>query len=294
MRAFANTLDKRKRLNMCTQQKINLLDCFMKVAPLLKELNMSDVAIVVAEAKTKKILCYVPGETIKLPIKPGDTAHDTSVVMESIIKKQKIVRKIGKEIFGFPYLGVALPLFEDDNVLLGAVSVNISLSKQDKVLEMADDMEKSINETSAVMEKFAAEAQELLAISDSLSNHSNDLNNNAKKTDNILKMIEKIASQTNLLGLNASIEAARVGDKGRGFDVVANEIRKLSKNSSSSIQQINSILASLVETSKEISSTVSNIREISHVQASGSQEISNSIQNIHELSKKLVSLTEQY
>jgi methyl-accepting chemotaxis protein len=115
-----------------------------------------------------------------------------------------------------------------------------------------------------------------------------------KKTDKILKMIEKIASQTNLLGLNASIEAARVGDKGRGFDVVANEIRKLSKNSSSSIQQINSILASLVETSKEISSTVSNIREISHVQASGSQEISNSIQNIHELSKKLVSLTEQY
>lgn len=273
-------------------EKISLLDCFMKVAPLLKELNMSDVAIVLAEAKKRTILSYVPGETIKLPVKVGDTVHDTSTVVESIIKRQKIVRKISKEIFGFPYLGVALPLFDDDHELLGAISVNISLSKEDQVLEMADNMERSIDETSAIMEKFAAKAQELLAISDSLANHSNVLSDNADKTDNILKIIEKIASQTNLLGLNASIEAARVGEQGRGFDVVANEIRKLSKDSSSSIQRINPILASLVETSEEISSAVSNIREISFVQAGGSQEISSSIQNIHELAKKLVALAE--
>jgi predicted nucleic acid-binding Zn-ribbon protein len=274
---------------------VNVLDCFVKVAPLLRELNMSDVAIVVAEAKNRTILSYVPGETIKLPVEVGNVVHDTSAVVESIIKRQKIVRKIGKEIFGFPYLGVALPLYDDDDhELLGAISINISLAKEDQVLEMADEVEKSIDETSEIMEEFAAKSQELMAISDNLANYSTILSDNASKTDNILKIIGKIASQTNLLGLNASIEAARVGELGKGFDVVAKEIRKLSKDSSDSIQGINPILGILAETSEEISSAVSNIREISHVQASGSQEIFASIQNIHELAKKLVAMTENH
>lgn len=271
---------------------VNLLDCFIKVAPFLKELHMSDAAIVIAEAKNRTILSYVPGETIRLPVEVGNVVHDTSALVESIIKRKKIVRKIGREIFGFPYLGMALPLFDDDHELLGAISLNISLAKEDQVLEMADDMERSINETSDIMERFAAKAQELMAISDTLSNYSDVLSDNADKTNNILRIIGKIASQTNLLGLNASIEAARVGEQGRGFDVVAKEIRKLSKDSSDSILGINPILASLAETSEEISGAVSNIREISHVQAGGSQEISTSIQNIHELAKKLLALAE--
>ncbi|MDO5521101.1 MAG: methyl-accepting chemotaxis protein [bacterium] len=67
------------------------------------------------------------------------------------------------------------------------------------------------------------------------------------KISNIIKDINEIASQTNLLAINASIEAARVGDKGTGFDIVAEQIRTLSVQSKQASENINRILASLTE-----------------------------------------------
>jgi methyl-accepting chemotaxis protein len=64
----------------------------------------------------------------------------------------------------------------------------------------------------------------------------------AKNTDEVIGFIRNVATQTNLLGLNAAIEASRAGENGRGFSVVANEIRKLSSSSSQSINEINSTL----------------------------------------------------
>lgn len=65
------------------------------------------------------------------------------------------------------------------------------------------------------------------------------------KTDKILNFVKNIASNSNLLGLNAAIEAARAGDQGRGFAVVAGEIRKMAVSSVSSTQDIARILSKI-------------------------------------------------
>ena len=64
---------------------------------------------------------------------------------------------------------------------------------------------------------------------------------------NIVSVIEEISSETNLLSLNASIEAARAGDAGKGFAVVAQEIRVLSDNTNTELENIKQIISSLVE-----------------------------------------------
>lgn len=67
------------------------------------------------------------------------------------------------------------------------------------------------------------------------------------ETDRVLDITKKVAKQTNLLGLNAAIEAARVGEAGRGFSIVANEICKLATESTSSIKQIEAVIQGVQE-----------------------------------------------
>ena len=76
------------------------------------------------------------------------------------------------------------------------------------------------------------------------------VNQTVDKVSNIISVIEEISGETNLLSLNASIEAARAGDAGKGFAVVAQEIRVLSDNTNKELENIKQIIAALVDECK--------------------------------------------
>lgn len=80
-----------------------------------------------------------------------------------------------------------------------------------------------------------------------ISKRIETVNTTVDKVSNIVSVIEEISSETNLLSLNASIEAARAGDAGKGFAVVAQEIRVLSDNTNTELENIKQIISSLVE-----------------------------------------------
>ena len=82
-----------------------------------------------------------------------------------------------------------------------------------------------------------------------LKEETNNTNISAQKINKAVSLIQDIAQQTNLLSLNASIEAARAGDSGRGFAVVAEEIRNLSEGSSKGAEQISAIVSQLIHDS---------------------------------------------
>lgn len=128
----------------------------------------------------------------------------------------------------------------------------------------------SLTDTSREMSEKGAEAamivQELSSTSDQttdafikISEQIHKTNASVVKIQEVVNLIAEVASQTNLLSLNASIEAARAGEAGRGFAVVASEIQKLAEQTNSSAKVIDDIILTL---SKESQETVLSINEV--------------------------------
>lgn len=172
------------------------------------------------------------------------------------------------------------------------------------ITEEVERTAKDLSESTAMASKYADEADKSRTEMDNLSEAMARINETSQKIGQIISDIEDIASQTNLLSLNASIEAARAGEAGRGFAVVADQIRQLAEQSAQSavdsrqlierslqeveagnhaVEQVSVTLEHVVDGMQEIASSARTLSEQSLAQAKAMEQAEAGVSQISEV-----------
>lgn len=163
-----------------------------------------------------------------------------------------------------------MPVFANNSkkvIGVSKIATNIT-ERQNEIVSVADTLKIMSKELHIRSEAGIQNSEELLETMKEVSQESADnvrnlaqLQKQAESVKGIVKTIQEIASQTNLLALNAAIEAARAGEYGRGFDVVAKEVRKLSARVEQSISEVKDNVEGIEREIGKVTESITRIAE---------------------------------
>ncbi|OHD98322.1 MAG: hypothetical protein A3E21_01135 [Sulfurimonas sp. RIFCSPHIGHO2_12_FULL_36_9] len=182
-------------------------------------------------------------------------------VMEIVKKANEKAKKISQEI---------------------EISIEYANDSRKNTVRANENLDEAANEIMRLTE----DVQKTAAIEVEMAQKINQLSTEAEQVKSVLSVIGDIADQTNLLALNAAIEAARAGEHGRGFAVVADEVRKLAERTQKSLVEIQStiniIVQSIMEASSQMNRNSEHIQNLADVSSGVELKITATLKIMHE------------
>ena len=265
---------------------MDILEQLSNMAPYLHLALKQEAVVVVVEKESGKVLKYLPGKNLEIGYREGERIKPNDTNVHTALNGRNSDIYLDASIYGMPINAYAFPIKEGNRVV-GVLGFGNPIDKERQLEEYIDTVRDIVNVLQDKTHRMASHSEQLATTSEQIREQSERALADSEKTNDITKLIRGISRQTNLLGLNASIEAARAGQHGAGFNIVAQEVRKLSLQTDESTEEIERALTSVKSNLSALLQNMTHITEASTEEAKLTQEVSGVIETLSDVSTKL-------
>jgi len=224
----------------------------------------------------------------------GNQLTNDGVELKALKLGHVVSEDFGSAKYGMPVKVTAYPISDEEEVykLVGTFGIVLPRKTQTQLREISTNLNSNLEEISSAIQELAASASEVSNNQQELNKNIVEIRNITEEINGVLALIKQIADETKMLGLNAAIEAARSGELGRGFGVVAGEIRKLSDESKQTVITIRGLIENIKTKVKETINNSEVTLRTTEEQAAATEEMSAGIQEITSLSEQMNRIAE--
>jgi len=250
-------------------------------------LALKEEAIVaVVEKESETVVKYLAGKRVDSGYLDGQkvNANDQNVFIAFSGKNADVV--IPEDIYGVAINAFSFPIRENGKVV-GALAFGLPIDNELKLEDYMSTMDSIVNNLQDKVHTIASHSEELAATSEEINKQAQHALEDSEKTNEVTDLIKSISRQTNLLGLNASIEAARAGQHGAGFNIVAQEVRKLSFETSNATENIETSLRNINRNLENLKQNMGQVNDATNEQAQLVQDFSEIIEELTVLSSEM-------
>lgn len=208
---------------------------------------------------------------------------------------QEKIQRITKDGRALWFEATYTPVLDEEGSVQGILKVATDITAREhmtaqvtsQLQQMAETLLKRTEAGISSTQEIAAAIDHVVQVSEETMQTLRSLEAEADSVRGIIKSIREVASQTNLLALNAAIEAAHAGEHGRGFNVVATEVRKLSKQAEEATKEVNSSLSGMAQQVEKMSKGMSRTGDIIGESQHRVQKAVDEFQGIGEAARQL-------
>ena len=267
-------------MNRKLQEMINLV-------PVIKSMTGVDAAICVWD-KDGVVQGYFKSEKIDLEFPIGFKAQDKNdPLYEAIRTKKGIYNKVPKEVFGVAIEGTITPIFDGYDVV-GVITYVFSSEVKNEIELNINKLLNSVSDTNKSIEGISGGSNNLKSNMSNIQSVTELVNERLKEALKVVEEIKQNAKLSNILALNASIESARAGEAGRGFSIVADEMRKFSNISKVASEKINNTLNDITTAVNTINESVNESAIIANDQSDSVSKLINIFNEVSDTAKVVI------